>query len=95
MSKHNEGAGAARHTPGPWRVGTVCPDMVTSGAGGVCSCANLENAEANARLIAASPDLLAACKAVLETTKADGRMLTFESELLIRSAILKAEGGAK
>jgi len=51
--------------------------------------------EANARLIAAAPELLEACKAVL--ANADKRQLvaTVETEELCRAAIAKATGGAQ
>src|SRR5690349_13380102 len=60
------------HTPGPWRVmqGVVRPrvstaDGSTTVAGNICSLGNAEIGEANARLIAAAPDLLAACKFII------------------------------
>jgi len=51
----------ATHTPGPWRVtsqGTRWPTYVEGPDGQVAACETPEDA----RLIAAAPDLLAACK---------------------------------
>lgn len=51
------------HTPGPWRVGgrTVLAIQYDHKPGPVCICKG-EDAEANARLIAAAPDLLEAVR---------------------------------
>ena len=62
------------HTPGPWEVdeheGLVYRPMPEQGANAadfVCSISTGKpEAEANARLIAAAPDLLEACEAVLK-----------------------------
>ena len=63
------------HTPGPWRRSSLAPLYIISKdeANPICSIGEyrsngdidsvFENAEANARLIAASPKLLEACKA--------------------------------
>ena len=48
--------------------------------------------EANARLIAAAPELLAACKAFAEAYRTTGDMV--RAYLLAQQAIAKAEGGA-
>lgn len=67
------------HTPGPWRVGTSYGAVITdvehdgvwtdpenrTGYGGFLVCESVRS-EANARLIAAAPELLAACKAALD-----------------------------
>jgi hypothetical protein len=81
------------HTPGPWRVarlrsgawavvdrGTrdIVPSIFTQRDGG--------EDEANARLIAAAPDLLAALKYLLELGGDDDRRITADA------AIAKAEG---
>ena len=60
----------AKHTPGPWRVGLAhgikgvynvdVPETITS-----------EEDHANARLIAATPELLKACKKAVELIKHD------------------------
>lgn len=70
----------AEHTPGPWSIdqyGTVSgPDgriITINGVASVCSPGPWQNvAKANARLIAAAPDLLAALVAVLDTSGARG-----------------------
>jgi hypothetical protein len=54
--------------------------------------------EAQARLIAAAPDLLAACKSVLDSVpfasyRGDGELE--ECEARLKAAILKAEGGGR
>lgn len=65
---------ANKHTPGPWKVGTPGPNgcytvgtqgglMTAMIAHSICEPDQIETANANARLIAASPDLLAACQA--------------------------------
>jgi hypothetical protein len=53
-----------------------------------------KQANANCRLIAAAPDLLAACKSMLRTcgSSADWQGETHESLLLIEAAIAKVEG---
>jgi hypothetical protein len=64
-----------KHTPGPWEaVGTVVQTVRTADGGGflVADCPNIEvgtpmpDRLANARLIAAAPELLAVCKELLE-----------------------------
>jgi len=88
-----------KHTPGPWRV-TAAPlnpgvstrwievysvdpeDDVAQATGG-----NLKTAQANARLIAAAPDLLAALEDILEGNR-NGWIAR-----VAREAIAKAKGG--
>ena len=65
------------HTPGPWHTAngihgkSVCgPIQMTLNGGGTtapCICKMGVDNEENARLIAAAPDLLAACKALAES----------------------------
>jgi hypothetical protein len=60
---------SAAHTPGPWQVGTQPPipgwALAVVGEGRVvCDLTMAGNAEADARLIAAAPDLLAALQAI-------------------------------
>jgi len=97
------------HTPGPWTVqpGGYChsvihraghPDQVVANAYG-----NEETVAANAAIIAAAPDLLAA----LESIAAGSAQDTGENgmgtvnidretmQLIARAAITKATGGAK
>lgn len=87
------------HTPGPWTIKQATSSaMVSVYAGGLnVACtgsANVEedNAHANARLIAAAPDLLAIVKAELDS----GRNFGGDGDLYkaARAAIRKAEGGA-
>ena len=54
------------HTPGPWRVDRRPVTVAVRDSAGNYITENVRavpNQEANARLIAAAPDLLAACKA--------------------------------
>ena len=99
------------HTPGPWAISHQ-PDtanrQVDDAAGRQitycpvhCKSVPLPEAQANARLIAAAPELLAACKLALETAEnwihdqLDGTSMV-EPELAdlepVRQAIAKAEG---
>lgn len=101
----------SKHTPGPWHLGfeefddwnhaiTIVDDYDTPhdvfrGESGVSS----EEAYANARLISAAPDLLAACKAIvacIEQVNDDhptGLYLGSEYQQAVM-AIAKAEGAA-
>jgi hypothetical protein len=96
---------AARHTPGPWTypggTGNLIggPDRLR-----VADLGGLERSpderQANARLIAAAPDLLAACRGIIRAADSPENMkdrdlvddIDFDG---IRAAILKAEGGDK
>lgn len=103
----------AKHTPGPWFVPTPSQDafgdyVIQSGSNGgygVIATTNpkgIEHPEANARLIAAAPDLLAACKAAYEVIHQDALtdpadkspeynpMIKLAAQL--RNAITQAEG---
>ena len=58
-----------KHTPGPWQVNHNNPFRISDSDGVIRGCApiaetcgTLNEKRANARLIAASPDLLAACR---------------------------------
>lgn len=96
----------AKHTPGPWQS-TKCKAVVKSAdywaiieegdesaawAIAEIDC-DREAAEANAKLIAAAPELLAACEAAFSDYQSD----TFQqpTEALLRAAIAKAKGGAQ
>jgi hypothetical protein len=76
---------ASGHTPGPWFIGKkggpFCVDASSGEEGSDFRIAKTyaspfapdqAQSAANARLIAASPDLLAACRAAFERLKADG-----------------------
>lgn len=94
-----------KHTKGPWEVEIlgstvrVISDVeVTEGGsrigGDVVLCGDYRNKEniANANLIASAPELLEACKAVLnEPDFIDG----LKTKYLVRKAIAKAEGDPK
>lgn len=89
----DQSAAIAAHTPGPWAIhpdspfevmmddGDVCPLVATVAADNATS---LVQAMADARLIAAAPDLLAACKDMMEGRGDWGAR--------IAEAIAKAEG---
>lgn len=106
----------SRHTPGPWEMsvfnnavsGREDWDVCEAGGGDmVCELAGLQNAHANARLIAAAPDLLELAEAVISI----GAVLPDDTEerpsvifghptpadwaelfLTAKAAILKAKG---
>lgn len=85
----------AQHTPGPWKNddGTIRSSCGVS----IAAVLNIawplgrkpENPEANARLIAAAPELLEALEGLLE--EVEGCMCTYE--MVARAAISKATGG--
>lgn len=96
---------AAQHTPGPWQTDEAAHDApyqnirVTANGRSVCT-VWIDDApvpdfnagqEANARLIAAAPELLAACKLAFDQTCSVGRPKDWEQ---LRAAIVKATGGA-
>jgi hypothetical protein len=76
----------SEHTPGPWTVDRLCiqaPD-------GNVALVNLARAsDADARLIAAAPDLLEAAKAMTEPA---GEIAYRERWMALKAAIAKAEG---
>ena len=84
-------------TPGPWRSGDVFHTVFgpkIEGAYPVTIAKVSKGNEGNARLIAASPELLIACKAALGWFHdGEGRSSGPIGDLL-RAAIAKAEGGA-
>lgn len=96
------------HTPGPWQLAINDPTLVLTEAvdakgdafmiaDGLCSegCAAEEHF-ANCRLIAAAPELLAACKAYSDycdpTTIGEPVLIRIREQ--IRAAITKATGAA-
>lgn len=93
-----------KHTPGPWHVGVRQPnsDKFVYGADGeeVANCDRLTNFPdvnlANARLVAAAPDLLEAleaCESLLSAKAGkDPRVWRSVPMTLARSAIAKAKG---
>lgn len=87
-----------KHTPGPWayRIGQHHTDFILSN-GSVIE-VEWRIAEANARLIAAAPDLLEALRDLVEATSGGdmgmGTAIFFPREFdAARAAIAKAEGG--
>lgn len=88
---------AVTHTPGPWNVGTsaqgrevVFLNGLTERHGGLGPSQNWIdcNTEANARLIAAAPELLEFVKDWLERQGTDNNYMVAKA----RAAIAKAEG---
>lgn len=83
------------HTPGPWRIGPKHKDgtfAIHAGKASVVHCtpfgSSNGHAEANARLIAAAPELLEACKAIFDYYDEDDLMVGDIEKL--RAAIAKA-----
>lgn len=88
----------AKHTPGPWRIGTPPPNgqqtigtdqglmvaVATTGAG--------VQTKANAHLIAAAPDLLEALQALMDDNSALDGMYWADCCDKARAAIAKATG---
>lgn len=102
----------SKHTPGPWNIAQESIDkewhIVTASGGRIMANVHIEAGNemdaANARLIAAAPDLLAACKDVarqanmnIDADDPDNWHLaeiTRSAVELVFAAIAKAEGGA-
>ena len=81
-----------KHTPGPWKMTAVQGgwDGVTSGCGEICKLSL--NIPENACLIAAAPDLLAACKMALKRTPFPVGHTRLKE--MLEDAIAKAEEAA-
>jgi hypothetical protein len=92
----------SKFTPGPWRLGFVtrayevarrkivaAEESPESGTG-ICEVYGIQDDDcvANAQLIAAAPDLLAACEAFVEADCQDGASLAFSMAV---DAIAKAK----
>ncbi len=93
MSRNQE-----KHTPGPWTIqGEYVEALDLDRPRSVCTMAEGRQSPANARLIAAAPDLLKACQQVMLDHRVSGDM---DEECyvepyvigLCRQALLKAEG---
>ena len=91
-----------KHTPGPWYVGTQNDCLFVTNhrppTGDyqptlkvICSVGALIDDAANARLIAAAPELLEACKKAAEAFHEGGDYFVPEY-VALRAAIAKAEG---
>ena len=93
------GEGVSKHTPGPWRI-DEWGDIV-AGLRDIAETAHIWNdggddtlpemRRANARLIAAAPDLLAACKALLDAIEGDSIAYWHPIWDDVRAAIAAAE----
>ena len=92
-----------KHTPGPWTVGCSLDDKtsLTRGDYTVLPLPEDDQIEANARLIAAAPDLLAAMRLAAHTldfaqsivTRAVDSDTVFAALTAARAAIAKTEEG--
>ena len=92
-----------KHTPGPWAIGhSFTADIAIREPSGECVAVTCElcegEAEANARLIASAPELLAAlrdCEARLTLLIESGRgkLLDVTARNTSRAVIAKATGG--
>ena len=87
-----------KHTPGPWEaVGlTVCQvppggREIIFGAHNTRS-GDKDERQANARLIAAAPELLEALRGLVETSETRDRLAIEDALIHARAAIAKAEG---
>ena len=96
-----------KHTPGPWHLGSLPPPrwrFICDDSGDtIASVAEwdgdgdliqefTDNAEANAWLIAAAPDLLKICRNILHWDKFADHGLPHDLERDLEAAIAKAEG---
>ena len=90
----------ATHTPGPWIVKRGAWEFTIGNESSKPSARlhdfmvaktpeNSMHSEADAHLIAAAPDLLAACEAALSTLRGSGHLAVRELE----AAIARAKGG--
>jgi len=84
----------SKHTPGPWAWDVDYDVVLGSNKSTVCKIATGEDREeedANARLIAAAPDLLVACRGLVEAADLRLGAGAIKSALdLARAAISKA-----
>ena len=87
----------SRHTPGPWAIYVNAPsDIVirkmSKDGYELCSIARVSSGYANARLIAAAPELLEALQSVLDNCLDSEGLCAAHAKA--RAAIAKAKGGA-
>ena len=95
-------AGSASHTPAPWMIATISESFaVASAPDGVgkylClavlpGCQNAENL-ANARLLAASPDLLSMLKRIIRATDEGYDDAVWKLIEVAREIVSRAENG--
>lgn len=93
-----------KHTPGPWLYNDTTAQVHPPHSATIAEVCNHDlNREANARLIAAAPELLEACVAMAEWVDAHGEIVFVgggrgvvnpmnNARLLSRAAIAKATG---
>ncbi len=93
--------GQPKHTPGPWIVDSNYPSDVLADACAIViqdRSINIDSAEvhANARLIAAAPELLVALSLMIEVYKVDNQSI-IKTAVLTKAynAINKAVGGVE
>ena len=84
----------AKHTPGPWTTGRAINTVDIGKFSFICpfganSADQVAEIKANARLISAAPDLLAALEAMIAKIDADKLPISCS---LARAAIAKAKG---
>lgn len=94
----------SKHTPGPWKQHLVDETLIIANDQTAIASTSIdydraETAEANARLIAAAPELLCSCRALVESfdayVKEQIRIIEQPVEITAaRIAIAKAEGRA-
>lgn len=77
------------HTPGPWRVDEV--GDITSEGGDIACSLSYPDAKANAKLIAAAPEMLDILIDIHKSLLSDGK---FQSAAAIQKVINKATGAA-
>ena len=86
----------SKHTPGPWTQGKTTPQNVSAGSALICRTFARSRAgdedRANARLIAAAPDLLATLIDAHDIIDAIGQPETAEVAARMRAVIAKAKG---
>ncbi len=86
----------SNYTPGPWKInrslGFIANDERRTVVCWIPAPASSPLVEEDARLIAAAPELLEACRAALELSEIENS-LTSKVENLLRAAVTKAEGG--
>jgi len=93
----------SKHTPGPWNYGvqqlghySILGPLTDNGnwrvvANTTAATEGVQTEEANARLIAAAPELYSACRAMIEVYSGDPDAPACR---LMRDALAKAEGRA-
>lgn len=86
---------SAKHTPGPWRITAQGKHVVSVEDGRICAAPEHMakwNWDANARLIAAAPELLEALELIANTDPVEAALDPQRAVRVARAAIAKAEG---